>query len=46
MKVQTSCENGIRFILQTTETQMIAVDHYKTVRFYNFVDKIAKENEE
>lgn len=46
MRVTTSNTDGIRFLLQTTETQVIAVDTFSTVRFYNFVDKKVKEEEE
>ena len=47
MKVNTSCTGGIRTLLQTTETQIIAVDSHKILRFYNFIDhKIKKEEEE
>ena len=52
MKVNTSCTNGIRILLQTTEPenesslQMIAVDLNKTLRFYNFIDYKTKQEEE
>lgn len=46
MKVTTSNTTGIRYLLQTTETQIIAVDTHKTLRFYNFVDKKVREEEE
>jgi hypothetical protein len=46
MKIETSLTNGINFLLETTDTQLVAVDTHKTVKFYDFVDKHLKEEEE
>lgn len=56
MRIETSFPpgTGIRYLLESNETQIVAVDTHKTLKFYEFVDKriklenerLAKEEEE
>lgn len=48
MRVETSFPpgSGIRFLLEATETQIVAVDTSKTLKFYDFIDKKEKEAKE
>lgn len=43
--IPTSLEDGIRWILQTSPSQFVCVDNDKTLKFYDFVDKKAQEEE-
>ena len=44
LKINTTLE-GISHILQTTPEQIVCVDRYKTLKFYNFQDRSLKQNE-
>ncbi len=48
MKIETSFapSTGIRYLLEATETQLVAVDTHKTLKFYEFIDKRIKEENE
>lgn len=39
IKINTSFADGIKFILQTSPTQLVGVNFDKTLMFYDFVDK-------
>lgn len=42
IKVATTFTNGIKYVLQTSPTQLVCVDHDRTLKFYDFVDKRAQ----
>lgn len=46
IRIETSLQNGIRYLLEASETQLVAVDTVKTLKFYEFIDKELKEKEE
>lgn len=48
MRIETSFTpgTGIRYLLEATETQIVAVDTHKTLKFYEFIDKQIKEENE
>ena len=46
ISVQTSLTSGIKFLLEASETQLVAVDTNKTVKFYDFYSKAQREYEE
>ena len=48
MRVETSFPpgSGIRYLLEVNETTIVAVDTFKSVKFYEFIDKIVKEQNE
>jgi Ca2+-binding EF-hand superfamily protein len=48
MRVETSFQpgSGIRYLLEATENQLVAVDTNKTLKFYEFIDKALKEERE
>lgn len=48
MRIETSFApgTGIRYLLEATETQIVAVDTHKTLKFYEFIDKQIKEENE
>ena len=48
MRVETSFQpgSGIRYLLEATENQIVAVDTHKTLKFYEFIDKALKEERE
>lgn len=48
MRIETSFApgTGIRYLLEATETSIVAVDTNKTVKFYEFIDKRIKEDTE
>lgn len=48
MRIETSFPacTGIRFLLEASETQIVAVDTHKTLKFYEFIDKRIKEEKE
>ena len=48
IKVDTSFTpgSGIRFLLEASTTQLVAVDTNRTVKFYEFIDKEMKEEKE
>lgn len=39
ININTSFSDGIKSIIQTSSTQLVAVNHEKTLMFYDFVDK-------
>jgi len=48
MRVDTSFGpgTGIRYLLEANETQIVAVDTNRTLKFYDFIDKREKEEKE
>ena len=46
IRIETSMSEGIRFLIEASETQIVAVDTHKTLKFYEFIDKEVKEAEE
>ena len=42
IKINTSFTDGIKYILQTSSTQLVGVNYDKTLMFYDFVDKHAR----
>lgn len=48
MRVETSFTpgTGIRYLLESTENQIVAVDTHKSLKFYEFIDKTLKEERE
>jgi len=46
IRIETSMAEGVRFLLEASETQIVAVDTHKTLKFYEFIDKELKEEEE
>jgi len=48
MRIETSFTpgTGIRYLLEASETQIVAVDTHKTLKFYEFIDKRIKEEQE
>ena len=42
IKINTSFNEGIKYILQTSPTQLVGVNFEKTLMFYDFVDKNAR----
>ena len=48
MRVETSFPpgSGIRYLLESTENQIVAVDTHKSLKFYEFIDKTLKEERE
>jgi len=48
MRVETSFQagSGIRYLLEASESQIVAVDTNKTLKFYEFIDKALKEEKE
>jgi len=48
MRVETSFApgTGIRYLLEANETQIVAVDTHRTLKFYEFIDKRVKEQNE
>lgn len=46
LKIETSLSGGIRFVLQTSPTQLVFVDNDRILKFYEFIDKAAKLEEE
>ena len=45
MSIETSLP-GIRYLLEANDTLIVAVDDYKTLRFYEIIDKVKKDEEE
>jgi D-mannonate dehydratase len=45
IKIATSL-SGIGSVLQSTPEQIVCVDNEKTLKFYNFIDKVAQLDEE
>ena len=39
ININTSFTDGIKYIVQSSPTQLVAVNHEKTLMFYDFVDK-------
>lgn len=48
MRVETSFQpgSGIRYLLESNENQIVAVDTHKSLKFYEFIDKALKEERE
>jgi len=48
LRVDTSFTpgQGIRYLLEATDTQIVAVDTHRTLKFYDFIDKRDKEEKE
>ena len=46
IKIETTLTSGIRFVLQTSPTQIVCVDAGNTLKFYDFVDKNAQKEKE
>ena len=48
MRVETSFQPGcgIRYLLESNENQIVAVDTHKSLKFYEFIDKALKEERE
>ena len=42
IQIKTSFSEGIKFVVQTSPTQLVGVDFDKTLMFYDFVDKNAQ----
>lgn len=42
LKIETTFTDGIKFLLETTDTQLAAANE-KTIKFYDFIDKNDKE---
>ena len=45
-RIETSLNEGIKYLLQSSSTQIVAVDSFKTLKFYEFIDKQVKEEQE
>ena len=45
LKIETSIEGGIKFLLETHSTQIVAANE-NTIKFYDFIDKNEKKREE
>ena len=45
LKIDTTIEGGIKFLLESHQTQIVAANE-KTIKFYDFIDKNAKKKEE
>ena len=45
IKIDTSLSEGISNIIETSSTQLVCVDHYKSLKFYDFVDKADQEKD-
>ena len=46
IKVDSSLDQGIKFLMQSSETQIVAVDTERTLKFYDFEKKIDEFTEE
>ncbi len=48
MRIETSFTpgSGIRYLIESNPTQLVAVDTHRTLKFYEFVDKRIKEETE
>jgi EF hand len=38
-RIETSLNEGIRYLLQSSSNQIVVVDNFKTLKFYEFIDK-------
>lgn len=45
LKIETTIAGGIQFLLETTDTQLVAANA-NCIKFYDFIDKQKKETEE
>ena len=45
LKIETTITDGIKFLLETSETQIVAANE-KVIKFYDFIDKNEKKREE
>lgn len=45
LKIETTITGGIQFLLETTDTQLVAANA-TCIKFYDFIDKQKKETEE
>lgn len=46
LQIKTSFTQGIKFIVQTSASQLVGVNFDKTLMFYDFVDKTAQMEKE
>ena len=46
IKVDTKIPNGIHYVLQTSPTQIVCCNNANTLKFYDFVDKVALREKE
>ena len=42
LKIETTIEGGIQFLLETSDTQLVAANA-KCIKFYDFIDKVKKD---
>ena len=42
LKIETTIEGGIEFLLETSDTQLVAANA-KCIKFYDFIDKAKKD---
>lgn len=45
LKIETTIVGGIKYLLETQATQIVAAND-KTLKFYDFIDKVQKEKDE
>ena len=45
MKIETTFTDGIKYLLETQDTQLAAANE-ATIKFYDFIDKREKEQED
>lgn len=45
LKIETTIEGGIKYLIETQPTQLVAAND-RTLKFYDFIDKIEKESKE
>jgi hypothetical protein len=45
LKIETTIKGGIKFLLESHSTQIVAANE-KTIKFYDFIDKVEKKKEE
>ena len=45
LKIETTIEDGIKYLIESHETQIIAANE-NVIKFYDFIDKFHKENSE
>jgi len=43
LKIETTIDGGIHYLLENNETQLVAANH-KVIKFYDFIDKKKKES--
>lgn len=45
LKIETTIKGGIKFLLESHKTQIVAANE-NTIKFYDFIDKVQKQKEE